>query len=90
MKNYSNPLITLLSENQHHHIDQLQSKYRKELEDILNQAATETIEIETQTDQEMCYLKTITFGQESRAAKVLKDNWEDYTRRLYEVEYNVS
>lgn len=80
----------IVLENQHHHIEQLQSKYQKELEDILNQATTETIEIENQADQEMCYLKTITFGQDSRASKVLKDNWEDYTRRLYEVEYNVS
>lgn len=77
-------------ENQNEYIEKLQSQYQKELDELLDQARKETCAIQDHSDAETAYLKTIIFGQETRAEKELKDGWEYYSRQLYEVDYDVS
>lgn len=79
-----------VSEHQNEHIEKLQTDYREELDDLIEQAKEEENLIKDHSNSEVLYLKTVTFGQTFVSGKQLKEGWETYSKRLYEVEYNVS
>ncbi|KAH1016813.1 hypothetical protein HUJ04_007982 [Dendroctonus ponderosae] len=76
--------------HQNGHIEKLQSDYREELDGLIEQAKAEENLIQDHSNAEVLYLKTVAYGQATVSEKLLKESWEAYSKRLYEVEYNVS
>ncbi|KAH1026227.1 hypothetical protein HUJ05_010775 [Dendroctonus ponderosae] len=76
--------------HQNGHIEKLQSDYREELDGLIEQAKAEENLMQDHSNAEVLYLKTVAYGQATVSEKLLKESWEAYSKRLYEVEYNVS
>ncbi|XP_030755341.1 dynein regulatory complex subunit 2 [Sitophilus oryzae] len=72
--------------SQNNYINDLQMEYEKELKDFLDDSKKEEVDIIENSSREMCYLKTIIFGQEAKATKELKYFNEEYNQKLYRAE----
>ncbi|XP_050295704.1 dynein regulatory complex subunit 2 [Anthonomus grandis grandis] len=80
--------LNKITESQNEYIENLQSEYQEELDELLKQTEKERSSIIEHSNLETAYLKTVSFGQNSKASKEMRENWEYYSKQLYEVEFN--
>ncbi|CAG9767379.1 unnamed protein product [Ceutorhynchus assimilis] len=88
LKRWIERVLEYKNQNQNDYIDNLQSQYQQELNELLDQAKREENSIAEKSNSEIDYLKTVSYGQEKQALKELRSSWELYSKQLYEIEYN--
>ncbi|XP_060522522.1 dynein regulatory complex subunit 2-like [Cylas formicarius] len=74
-------------ENQNKYIEKLQKQYETELDELLKSAKTEKETFSTNSANEIEYLKTVTYGQNSESSDFLQKRQEQFNQQLFEIKY---
>lgn len=87
---YKSYLLNVISDNQNKYIKKIEDEYNNDLEGLLALNRTNIQKIMAVAKEEIEYLKTIVFRQDTVASKKLREEYENYMQTCYEAEFQVS
>ncbi|KAJ8980973.1 hypothetical protein NQ317_013427 [Molorchus minor] len=83
-------IISLIQENQHQCIENMQQEYSEDVNRLLKFTSVEMETLIKNAKNEEQYLQSVLYGQENGGNEELKSKYEYYKQKEYETEMNVS